>query len=457
MKRKLIEQLENWSDSLQKKPLILTGAKGTGKTYLALAFANTFYDSYVYWNFENDPVNLEDFLQAGKADLAAFFTCILTKGKSEVPLDNNGTAGSHVFVLDEITCLQGFETLIGLLKEQFPAADILAISSTEPVFSETEAKAYHLLRLYPMDFEEFLIATGNEWYIEVIKEQYRSGNSIPEIVHKELLELLEDYLYVGGLPLAVNEYVTNGCRENIPELHKNILFSYLFDAGMKKGDSCALKVKQILYSLPVQLSKRNKKFQYTLLRKGATEALYLEGHSYIRNTSIGIYNRKITDEEIEGRRQDTADGQKNPGTKIYLFDVGLYHSLSRLAGIRNEKEFREGLLEAYTAQALNTAGIDFGYWESDSMSYSLFLLKSRQGFKLHLPDTNLAVSGFNQSLLPLEVRETGGNRSKGLSSFHEKHPAVQGAVKITSGNKAVNKSKGDKLYLPLYGIFCLDL
>lgn len=474
MKRKLIAQLENWRDSIQKKPLILTGAKGTGKTYLALTFANTFYDTYVYWNFENNPVDVEGLLQAGKVDLAAFFTCgiagSIIGGRNNIPSDSYLDGGRHLFILDEIMHFKEFKLFLALLKQHFPGKDILCISSKEPDFTKggKEQETYQYLRLHPLDFEEFLMATGNEWYIEVIKEQYRNGSTIPGIVHKELLELLEEYLYVGGLPLAVNEYVTTGCRENITELHRNILFSYLFDTGLQKSDGCALKVKQMLYSLPEQLSKRNKKFQYTLIRKGATEALFLEGHAYLKDTYFGIYNRKITDEEIENPNEEKYILQKNPGTKIYLFDIGLYHSLARITGIKNEKDFREGLLEAYTAQALYTAGLDFGYWEAASMSCSLFLLNGRREV-----NTPLRKSKDSRIYLPVEIRETGVTRSKGISSFCERHEGVQNAIKISAGNKGDSKgdskgynkgdNKGDNklkvnnLYLPLYSVFCLGL
>ncbi|SHO45850.1 AAA family ATPase [Anaerocolumna xylanovorans] len=454
MKRKLIAQLENWKDSSHKRTLILSGAKGTGKTYLALAFANTYYDSYTYLNLENNPVNLESILQAGKDDLAAFFTCILTKNRKELPLCEAELSESHLFLLDEITYPGNFEIFIEYLKKQFPAADILAISSTE---RDVLKKAfiqwdYQYLTLRPLDFEEFLMATGNEWYIEVIKEQYRNGIIIPDIVHKELLELLEDYLYVGGLPIAVNEYVTTGGKENITEIHRNILSSYLFEAGIQKGDGCGLKVKQILYSLPKQLSKRNKKFQYALIRKGATETLYMEGHSHLKNTCFGIYNTKITEEELENFMEGPGTLSKNAGMKMYLFDIGLYHSLSRIAGTDKGEEFRSGLLESYTAQALYAAGIDFGYWESSSMLHSLFLLKDREISRAHVIS-----SASTGKVLPLEVKEAGANRSKSLSSFHEKHPAISHAIKVSSDNKAVNGLDNRKINFPLYCIFCFGL
>ncbi len=472
MKRKLIAHLENWSISLQKKPLLLIGAKGTGKTYLALAFANNFYDTYTYWNFENNPVNTDSLLQAGKDDLTAFFSCIQTKSKNPASSGSDTAPEKHLFILDEIFFCSKSESIITKLLEFYPDGDILAVSSIMPALSCTHIdkweEDFQVLKLYPMDFEEFLMATGNEWYIEVIKEEYRSGRSIPEIVHSELLELLEEYFCVGGLPQAVNEYITSGCKDNITEIHRNILYSYLFEAGIRKNEGCALKVKQIFYSLPEQLSKCNKKFQYNLIRRGATEGLFLEGHTYIKDTWFGIYNSKLTDNEIEDNRK-LSEQPKNAATKIYLFDVGLYHSLCGMTGIKKDKDYREGLLETYTAEALTASGIDFGYWETASGSCSLFLLNEAADESL-ISASDLG-EGYNptgyhskeyrplgfspRGYYPMEIREKGGNRSKVLASFRERHPDIQTAIKITADKKENEKKTESVQTLSLYSIFCL--
>ncbi len=461
MKRKIIAYLESWRSSLQKKPFLLTGAKGTGKTYLALAFARNFYESYVYWNFENYPVNTESLLQAGKDDLAAFFSCIQTGSRAMEPSGGNGVYKKNIVILDEIFLCSKAKSIISKIMELYPDADIMAVSSIIPDVSEDykdyREEDFKIGKLYPMDFEEFLMATGNEWYIEVIKEEFRSSKSIPEIVHSELLDLLEEYLTVGGLPQAVNEYITSGCKDNITEIHRNILYSYLFEIGTRRNDGCALKVKQILYSLPEQLSKKNKKFQYNLIRQGATEGLFLEGHTYIKNTWFGIYNNKLTDDEIENRQ--TAH-LKNVATKIYLFDVGLYHSLSNLTGIEKDKEFREGLLETYVAESLAASGIEFGYWETASGSCSLFLLNEIPEelplYSSHLEEGCSPDDNHPNGFYPLEVREKSGNRSKVLNSFREKHPYSQTAIRLTADKAGDDKKPDNIQVLSLYSIFCLS-
>jgi uncharacterized protein len=430
LKRKLFAQLKIWKESLQKKPLILNGAKGTGKTYLALTLAKDFYKRYIYINYE---------LQADKDKLAACFERFqLTGVRSELTAaEGSPEEGNEngLFIVDDMTCTEELDNMIYKINKLYPCWDILIVSGhvIDSLLVPYPANKYTTLKLHPMDFDEFLSAAGQEWYVEMINESVNKNSNLPFIFHEDLINLFETYLIVGGLPAAVNEYINNGNTENITQIHRDILYSYFYETDIKE-ENCALKVRQMLYTLPQQLSKRNKKFQFNQIRKGATENQYKDSLTFIKSSFCGMICPRLTDDTI--CRTDTEETDYNFNAfKLYLFDIGLYHSLSKITGCDQKEGFREGLIESYIAQVLTYADIPFGYWETASGSHSLFLL--RASFKNDYP------------ILPLEIRTKIQKRSKLLGSLKEKQPKIDQMLITTDeySNEEVSRD-----IIPLYGV-----
>ena len=427
MKRKLFAQLKIWKESLQKKPLILTGAKGTGKTYLALTLAKDFYKRYIYINYE---------LQADKDKLAACFerfqlTGMVTELTSiEGSLEDGNDNG--LFIVDGMICTEEIQGIIYKISELYPGWDILIISGYAQL-AFCMINKYTTLKLYPMDFDEFLSAAGHEWYVEMIDEAVNKNSTLPQIFHEDLVNLFETYLIVGGLPAAVNEYINNGNTENITQIHRDILYSYFYETDMKE-ESCALKVRQLLFTLPQQLSKRNKKFQFNQIRKGATENQYKDSLTFIKSSFCGMICPRISDDRICSYETEE-DNCNFSAFKLYLFDIGLYHSLSKITGCERKDGFREGLIESYIAQVLTGANIPFGYWETASGSHSLFLL--RAAFKNNYP------------VVPLEIRTKIQKRSKLLGTLKDKQPRINQML-VTTDDYSNDEPTGN--IIPLYGV-----
>lgn len=444
MKRKLIDRCIEWKERNSNFPLYISGARGVGKTYLALEFAKAFYQVILYLNFETDPAMnqklcklsgrelIHELYQYNEQNERASFLSLPFHDKSTlVELEEHPEkvpeevtkSQNIILILDEISCSNCLETiLIAVIQSKLPIHVIL-LNSAEftPVCLRNGTIQLLHYHCYPMDFEEFLQATGNEWYIGVINEHFDSNRPVPEIVHKELLELYDIYLVVGGLPEAVAEYLRFSNVNNVAEKHRLNIGSFLQDIYTWQNPSDALKMKQVLETIPWQLQKKNKKFQYTYIRKGATRTMYEEAIAALVQTDGVIASQKITEETQQ---------------KLYLYDTGLLASLVRIhSDAGNKKDLgnlQSALLENSVAQAFASKEYHLRFWESESSAKVEFLIG-------------------NQNLLPIELFLDDNTRSKNLSVFKE-HYSFDYAVKISSKNFGYSKNIK---YVPYYAIYCL--
>lgn len=443
MKRKLIDRCIEWKDKNSQVPFYLSGARGVGKTYLAMEFAKAFYQVVLYLNFETDPsINhrlrnlngmelIQELYRYNEQNEKASFLSLPFHDKStlvehtvhpeEIPEET--TNQQIILILDEISCCSQLDNILSSVIHSRLPIHILLINSHfyEPACMKNGS--IHLIehRCYPLDFEEFLLATSNEWYIGVINEHFDSNRPVPEIVHKELLELYDIYLIVGGMPEAVSEYLLFSNVNNIVEKHRLRQGTLINDIYTWQNASEALKMKQVMDTIPTQLQKRNKKFQYTYIRKGATRNMYEEAISSLIDTGYVIASLKMTDETQ---------------MKLYLADSGMLASMIRYNSeeihVFEDEMIKSALLENSVAAALHTKEYELRFWESDSSAKVEFII------------------GKN-NLLPIELFLTDTTRSKNLSVFKESYE-FDYAVKISSKNFGYSKNIK---YVPYYAIYCL--
>ncbi len=428
MKRKVIDQLISWKTEDPRKAILLTGAKGVGKTYLAYDFAKAFFAHIYYINFEREPVNNKLF-QTGLTEdilprLLQYFHIT-----GEIPPEG------RLLILDEISfCPEAIILLKGaLLRDEFPY--IIAISST-PVPPGSE-EICRQLTVYPLEFDEFLLATGNEWYIEAIVNHFHSNTNIPEIVHKELLSLHQLYLQIGGMPAMINEYLNINSTVNVAEQQSFLIGSYRDYIKRDNSDSDALKMNQVIDSLAHQLLKENKKFQYKIIRKGTTHTMYREAIGKLARLNYIIRCNRISTEQLANSSeviQRSACDEDNTNFKLYLPDTGLLYSrLIEEQGGSEVLKLSKALLENYTAQSLQAKNYPFVFWESDSMAKIDFIIAK----------ANI--------LIPIEIHEGENTRSKSISVLKQKCDFPY-AIKISSRNfEYSNQIK----YVPYYAVFCL--
>ncbi|WMJ88239.1 ATP-binding protein [Anaerocolumna sp. MB42-C2] len=433
MKRKLLSKLLEWKEETHKKPILLTGGRGVGKTYFVYDFAKTFYTEYIYINFESDP---------------HFYELILNNPSIETVLRDyfhlSEVSSPILVILDEITrCPDSNIMIYKFLKTEY-MNHIIAITSniSQQIFTDS---GFYQLELFPMDFEEFLIATGNEWYIEVISVHFASDTKIPDIVHQELLTLFELYYQIGGMPMAVNEYINTGSAFNVPEQHRIIVNSYLSDSYRFNTEGEFLKISQTFNTIDKQLIKNNRKFQYKLIRKGATQAFYADALQYIKDTGYGIGCYKLGDDSLMGlNTKDTINPfdeaiqfhKKNLhlNFKLYMLDVGILYSALKKQYIEISDQYLAGILENYVAQCLTAQGYPLYFWESDSQAKIDFIIKK------------------DNKIIPIEVRSNDQTRSRNVSIFRSKFTSVSDSIKISTRNfEYCNHVK----YVPIYAVFCI--
>ncbi len=429
MKRKLIEELIRWKSENNNTPILMTGAKGVGKTYLAYDFAKAFFEHISYINFERNP------------ECASFF-CTLDAEEatsaihSYFQISEDSPQEGRILILDEIgRCEEALQSLKkGVFADSFRY--IIAISS-HPLSKEQEM-VFSKLSVHPLEFDEFLRAIGSEWYIEAILNHFYSNTNIPEIVHKELLSLHRLYLQIGGMPGLVNEYLNFSDAVNVPEQHSFIVGSYHDYISRDNTDSDALKMKQVFDSLTYQLIKENKKFQYKIIRKGTTHAMYRDAIQKLVEQNYVIRCNKISIDQLQTPSElillNNSCDAANSNFKLYLPDTGLlYSKLIEEQGISGVVNNKKALLENYVAQSLQAKNYPFVFWESESMAKIDFIIAK------------------NLEIIPIEIHESSNTRSKSISVLRQKCEFPY-AIKISSKNfEYSNQIK----YVPYYAVFCL--
>lgn len=407
MKRNAIHVLQKWKELPERKPFYLTGIKGVGKTYLAYDFANDFFGSCFYLNFDHNKNLVEKFETVTEANviqtLAEYFA---------VPEELLYTTP---FLFDEIyLCPNFIKTLWNVIKERTHLYWIF-ISSYDLLEEEIKNAMFSYV-LFPLQFDEFLIAIGKEWYVEVIRAHYNGKKKIPDIVHQELLSSFDEYLWIGGMPDVVNEYLVMESAINIPErqyIQKRIS---TLDLHHIMDESLEYKCRQVLSTIEEQLNKSNQKFQFNLIRKGITYQMYKDALQFLTKHQI-LYRINHLEKEQQ--------------FKLFYPDFSFHSSERNDELTAVEYQIR---LQNYVAQTLAEKKAEVLFWESKSQASVEFIIKEKGKY------------------FPLEIKLEGKSKSKSIQSFARQYP-VGNSIRISSSNFVEN----DEIFiLPAYSLFCLE-
>lgn len=415
MKRNAIEKLIDWKQKELRTPLFLSGIRGCGKTYLAFDFAKAFYEGGLYLNFEQKSPQSRQLLEELEAGALRTFddfsACICRLFDIPPEYLNN-----FLVILDEAYEAPALWSFLRSIAARPLTASLLIISSRMPALPDGSS----ILKLYPLQFDEFLAAVGQEWYSEVIQGHFQTNHRIPGIVHDELLDRFEDYLCTGGIPAAVNEYLCFETTDNLPELHQAYLGHVLYDIYKHYEEGDALKMRQILNVIPMQLKKDNQKFQYRLLRRGATHALY---RSAIQALCASGFITLCP-------REDRCDL-----FKVFPADVGLLYALDgqESGSCRSGDALRRQSLDCYVMQTLTARGYQPEFWESPSQARIDFLI---------------ALDGCK---IPVEIKTADNMRSKSVSVYRAGHE-IPYSIRVSHSNfEFANQIRS----IPYYALFCL--
>jgi len=432
MERIITEELLAWKEMKKDRlPLVLYGARQVGKTYTLLHFGREHYKNTIYVNFERMPVVSEFFggdLNPGR------IIRFLEEYFSEVIIPEQ-----TLLIFDEVQACERALTSLKYFAEEAPEYHVAAAGSLLGVAIHREQYSFPvgkvlLKTMYPLRFDEFLAATGNRHLISMIREHFETMSAMPEQTHKELMQWLRRYLFVGGMPAVVKKYLEEESLINIPELQTMILSAYTADMAKYSTSGECTKTQNTFRSLPAQLAKDNKKFQYKLIRKGATAGLFGESISWLVMSGIALECGRVTRGEVP-----LAITQDLSSFKLYMSDVGL---LSAASGIMPENVIRQelsdvfkgALAENYVAQTLAAGGHKLFYWTSDSPAAEVDFLLQKEG-----------------RVIPVEVKYDVNVHAKSMRHFCNMYHPEQ-TIRISARN--FGQDTQGMCAVPLYAVFC---
>jgi hypothetical protein len=272
MYRLIDDYLAQWHEDKYRKPLVIQGARQVGKTYAVLEFGRKHYDNVAYFNFQTSPILEKTFAE----DLSpAYLLPILSHISGQTI-----TKGRTLIVFDEVQLCERALTCLKYFCEEAPEYHVIAAGSLLGVAVNREKYAFPVGKvdrytMYPMNMEEFLIALGEQELVARIKECFKDHKPMPAALHEAGLKLYRQYLVIGGMPEAVARFVETGDYTQVRHVQDTIQMDYLDDMSKYQDNANEIKKTRLTYgTIAVQLSKKNTRFQYKLIKKGARAAEY---------------------------------------------------------------------------------------------------------------------------------------------------------------------------------------
>jgi predicted AAA+ superfamily ATPase len=435
MFRKIEKTLADWKVDKYRKPLILQGARQTGKTYSVLEFGKMHYDNVVYANFENENAKA---IFADSIDPKHVIPALEAYAKQSV------TKGRTLIFLDEIQlcppALTSLKYFCEFASEYniIVAGSLLGVAVNRKTYSFPVGKV-NFATLCPMDFEEFLLALEPlrphvKEMIAKIRDCFATNTPLAAFWHGQLLALYREYLVVGGLPECVSKYAETENFQLIRVTQDEILASYLNDMSKYNKENEIKKTRLAYHSVATQLSKKNTRFQYKLIKSGGRAAEFENAIEWL--VLSGIVARIFNLDDIK----KPLDNYKNiDDFKIFMSDVGLLCANKEilpndiLHGSKELADFRGGMTENYVCQQLVRNGYTCYYWHSEGKAELDFVIQ-REG-----------------KLIPIEVKSADNRQAKSLATYMNRFKPEY-AIKVSAGNFGFEN--GIKT-IPLYAAFCI--
>lgn len=430
MERKIIEALKRWKASPKRMPLLLGGARQVGKTYTALTFGKQYYKNTAYFNMEDSSEIISIFER--DLDPARIVSELSVKlGEAIYPDDT-------LIIFDEIQACERALTSLKYFCEKAPQYHIIAAGSLLGVALKREKYSFpvgkvDMMTLYPLDFEEFLWATGHEKLCAMIQDSF-SGFT-PLSLHDTALDLYKTYLVVGGMPKAVSEYVETKDFDFVTAAQKSLNDAYIADMAKYATPQDTTRIMAAWGSVPAQLSKENHKFQYKVIKSGARAYEYETAIDWLK--AAGMVN--ICTRVREGKMPLAAFAD-NDSFKLYMMDTGLLCSKFSIAASvvlhspHSFDGFKGALAENYIMQALTVNGFEPFYWSSPGKAKLDFVIQDRSG-----------------NILPLEGKSADNVKAKSLRTFVSLYEPPY-AIRVSAKNFGFENNIKS---IPLYALFCL--
>lgn len=431
MYRKITEFLDKWKEDKNRKPLIIQGARQVGKTFSILEFGRTRYENVAYFNFETNPKLKQTF----EENISPGYLVPILSHIAGQTIVREKT----LIVMDEIQLCERALTSLKYFCEDAPeyhiivAGSLLGVAVNRTEYSFPVGKV-DIKTLYPMDVEEFMLALGEEALVQKIRDCFTENLPMPSALHDMAMQLYRQYLVVGGMPEAVMQFAATKNYLLIRHIQENILTSYLNDMSKYNSTNEIKKTRLTYDNITVQLSKKNTRFQYKLIKKGSRAAEFENAIEWL--CLSGIVSQVHMVEQIKKPLENYRDID---AFKIYVSDLGLLCAKKDLVAddvlymVEEINDFKGGMAENYVNVQLTSNGYRTYYWESERGAEVDFIIQ-REG-----------------QLIPIEVKSADNTKAKSLKVYMDTyHPAY--AIKLSTRNFGFEDNKKT---VPLYAAFCI--
>lgn len=401
MYRKIVSKLEDWKKDKNRKPLILLGARQVGKTWMMKEFGKTSYDNVAYVNCDEEPLAKTMF----EADYNISRILLVVQAITGIKVE----PGKTLLIFDEIQEAPRGLHCLKYFCENAPEYHVMAAGSLLGV-TLGHKESYpvgkvNMLRMHPMDFEEFLLAVGEKQLLDILKGH---DWELLEIMKPKYVNMLRQYYYVGGMPEVVRAYSENKDLKEVNDIQSEILESYRRDISKHASKTEVVRINQVFDSIPSQLAKKNKKFIYGAIKHGARAAQYELAIQWLIDAGI---IHKVP--RVSVLKMPLKAYEDICGFKLFMLDCGL---LGRMAGAPASQvlasdnaftEYKGAFTEQFVHQQLTANGISAYYWSNDKTTAEIdFVIQSEE------------------RVIPIEVKAEENVRAKSMSEYIRNNPEL---------------------------------
>lgn len=435
-RRKIEDILLRWKENPKRKPLVIKGCRQCGKTSSVVDFASKHYECVVYLDFHEHNEYCAFFAGALDVDTITLNMSVGIPGTKFLP-------GKTCIILDEIQECPRARASLKFFKidgrfDVICTGSLLGVNGyrSEDVNASIPVGFEYIVDMYPMDFEEWLWANGiQQQHIDYLKRCLEREEPVNEAIHHRMRELLLRYVVVGGMPEAVSTFFETNNMNDVLAIQHSIIENYKADMLKYALTEDKARIRECFESIPAQLAKDNKKFQYSVIKKGARSAQYRSSLQWIEDAGIirRCHNTRITELPLAGNAIPDC-------FKIYMADIGLLISMLEHGTAWSIMQgdmlgYKGAIFENLVADILGKMGRSLYYYQKGESLELDFLMR------------------YKGKCCPLECKATNGN-AKSLKTVlkHPEHYHVDSALKV--GDYNVGR-EGPLLTLPLYMTFLL--
>ncbi len=426
MKRNIIAQLYEWKKSPYRKPLILIGARQVGKTYILKKFGEEAYENVAYINCDNNPKVQDLFSEDYEMERVLLVIGAVTNQTIK--------PGKTLIILDEIQDLRRGLSSLKYFCENAPDYHVAVAGSMLGVALHRGESApvgkVNLMRIYPMTFDEYLLARGEERLYDILQSQDWKTTTL---LHHQFVRLLREYYFVGGMPEAVKRFVETNDALAVRQVQEDILFLYRSDMSKHVDESETARISQVWQSIPSQLARENKKFIYGAVKEGARAKNYEIAIQWLLDAGLVYRIHCVRNVGMPLKFYEDLNA-----FKLYLLDVGLLGALS----------------EMNPAQMLISNNVMTESKGALTENYVLNQLQAASGLYIYYycrEDSRLEVDFMVQhqdKIIPVEVKAEENLRSKSLRTFMDAHSELK-AIRYSM---SPYKDQDWMVNVPLYGV-----